>query len=94
MIICISDMSTIVLETGEPDFYVDADVFTSLLKDREKANAVYDYFNKQRAIKRAILIGYLGHEEIEGVYSENYKKVSVNDIMITDTRRLNFYEKL
>ena len=41
MIICISDVDTIVLESGEPDFYVDADVFASLLKDREKALAVY-----------------------------------------------------
>lgn len=94
MIICISDVDTIVLESGEPDFYVDADVFTSLLKDREKALAVYEYFNRQKDMKKAVLIGYLGYEEETGVYSERYRKVQVNDIIITDTRRLNFYEKL
>lgn len=94
MIICISDVDTIVLESGEPDFYVDADIFTSLLKDREKALAVYEYFNRQKDMKKAVLIGYLGHEEETGVYSERYRKVQVNDIIITDTRRLNFYEKL
>ena len=45
-------------------------------------------------MKKAVLIGYLGHEEETGVYSERYRKVQVNDIIITDTRRLNFYEKL
>ena len=65
MIICISDMSTVVLETGEPDFYVDADVFTSLLKDREKADRIcsvqYGHFQPLHISRRSKQFRFLSH---------------------------------
>lgn len=94
MMICITKNNVMMLDTGEPDFYVAADVFENLLNDREMAQSVYVYFNKSNDFERPVLVGYLGHEDENGVYREKYKVAEIDSLFINKEKRLEFYEKL